>query len=60
MQKKVFLLHLLLHDFGKKSFQIYSKECKETVFDEWFRIFAPKGEHLLQESYGMLHIMLKH
>lgn len=27
----------------EKSFQTYSKECKGTIFDEWFRIFAPKG-----------------
>ncbi|HIT86533.1 MAG TPA: gamma-glutamyltransferase, partial [Candidatus Coprocola pullicola] len=27
----------------EKSFQIYSKECKDSLFSEWFRVFAPKG-----------------
>ncbi len=27
----------------EKSFQNYSKECKQDIFEEWFRIFAPKG-----------------
>lgn len=27
----------------EKSFQVYHKECKQDIFDEWFRVFAPKG-----------------
>ncbi len=27
----------------EKSFEHYKKECTENIFEEWFRIFAPKG-----------------